>query len=145
MREILFRSKHHWNDEWTEGYLCKNIHDEFCIQPISDMRCSFVREDTIGQYTGLKDTNNKPIFEGDIIRFCAYAYDWQDESEWDIKTGVIKYEDGGFIIDDICSSDGYNQLSCVYNEIHCGGSYDEYTLFEVIGNIHDNSELLKGE
>ena len=78
------------------------------------------------QYTGLKDSYGKEIFEGDIIH-------WKEEGiVFEIKWSVedcgyicIRYhiEDGG------CSSGSMNQM------------YLDH--FEIIGNIHENPELLE--
>ena len=151
MREILFRGKWVDNGEWVEGYyeLCGHlvgtIEEEIysIIRPFGKYGHK-VDPRTVGQFTGLTDKNGKKIFEGDIVRLCKYAFEWEDKSSWEFETGVIAFEDGCFVINDIYSSDGYNELSCVYNEIHFRNGYDENVIFEVIGNIHDNPELLGG-
>lgn len=76
---------------------------------------------TVGQYTGLKDKNGKRIFEGDICKIHNLVYKVE-----------FKYSEWVFTI---LSKTGY--CYPVFNS-HCG----EYC--EVIGNIYDNPELLKG-
>lgn len=114
MREILFRGKQAWNDEWAESeYPFGTIH---CGAVVHD----FITE-TIGQYTGLTDKNGKKIFEGDI---CKHRSDFSGE----YIISVVTYTDGQFLaIAD--ENSGFNLSDKL----------------EVIGNIHDNPELLKGE
>ena len=98
----------------------------------------------IEQYTGLTDKNGKKIFEGDIVRYGKGIYEW-NKKDWEFEVGIIEFKDGAFIINDIYSSDGYNELSCLYHEINYSGKYDSGTLLEVIGNIYDNPELIRNE
>ena len=161
MREILFRGKKkYYNCDWIEGYLVKLGRESFsdperygiCNKAIPvggsgvcyNLKIDEVIPETVGQYTGLTDKNGKKIFEGDIVRLCRYALEWEDKSNWKFEIGYIRFKNGCFIIEDIYSSDGYNELSCVYDAITCGGEYDSCVIFEVIGNKWDNPELLKG-
>lgn len=115
MREILFRGKRHLDGKWVEGYL--DHVDGYDAYTISEY---FVDESTIGQYTGLKDKNGKRIFEGDIVKRRWNNYD------------CFIYK---VVFDDT--------LCCFMAQRHRGfSSLDDD--FEVIGNIHDNPELLEG-
>lgn len=147
MREILFRGKHVYSGEWVYGIplfdlalcslKCENQHngeiitffgwndgcheyDEFNVDPT-----------TIGQYTGLTDRNGVKIFEGDVVHIFG-----DDVGEWKgvDYNALIAFIDGGF-----CAIDG------TVNDY----AFRRYALprmdfnIEIIGNIHDNSELLK--
>lgn len=129
MREILFRGKRIDNGEWIEGgFRCEKIGNYLVAAFISESLghgvCNIHRVDpyTVGQYTGLTDKNGKKIFEGDIVGILT-------ENE---EIGVVEYEDGGFLV----SADVF---FCVDFHSNINGND-----LEVIGNIHDNPELLKG-
>ena len=156
MREILFRGKGthgHKTGKWVYGNYAKDFWGKdrggFSILPF-DGGCYEVDPETIGQFTGLTDKNGTKIFEGDILHFKAY-------------------QGGGFacpIGTDIyyrvlfghCNPD-MNTLTEYVGFWALGKNYDEDDLYEygnsisylvnshgacVIGNIHDNPELLKG-
>lgn len=71
MREILFRGKRTDNGEWVYGDLLHPTEDDkdYYIENFTQKKnnCHAVIPETIGQYTGVKDMNNKRIFERDII------------------------------------------------------------------------------
>ena len=151
MREILFRGKRTDNGEWVEGYYYKakycRTDDELCDyitvphpkeynEPSSHY---IVDPKTVGQYTGLTDKNGKRIFEGDMIK------PFDDE----IDKMVVEFHLGQFLL-------------CLYGERGYMAEYGweesgNYVCFEadpllsygddieVIGNIHDTPELLRGD
>lgn len=117
MREILFRGKRVDNSEWVEGFYLVLPTGETVI--LSNKGYAKVIPETIGQYTGLCDKNGNKIFEGDILLkgFENVSVKWNsNQCRWGIY------------------SDGYE--ICGFNESTQG-------YFEVIGNIHDNPELLR--
>ena len=134
IREILFRGKCCTTGEWVEGFLGIEVPDDYVIQQFSfdeyfASECIdqySVKLETVGRYTGLTDKNGKKIFEGDILEgdledSLDPGAKWRSEVIW-----------GKF---------GWN---CKGNKISL--PMDEYDIREgeVIGNIHDNPELLKG-
>jgi uncharacterized phage protein (TIGR01671 family) len=129
MREILFRGKRLDNGEWIfgmlgqyhEGIKATIVLNHFGTMDSVDFIC--VDPATVGQYTGLTDKNSERIFEGDIV-------DGEDFDEED-GYGVVRWEDGAWEVS---------------NEQWCGTFHENYygRNFEVIGNIHDNPELLGG-
>ena len=87
-------------------------------------------------FTGLYDKNGKEIYENDIVKFY-YGEEYKN------VIGIIEYHDAGFCIDfNNCIIDGQccEELNC-FCDLK-GNINEEYEL-EVIGNIHENSELLK--
>ena len=87
---------------------------------------------TVGQYTGLTDKNGKRIFEGDIVAQNWYDYDEPRDDSFG-KVVFCEY-DCSFSVMDV-NKDGFMPLG------RCGSYHWEV---EVIGNIHDNPEMLKG-
>jgi uncharacterized phage protein (TIGR01671 family) len=88
--------------------------------------------ETVGQYTGLTDKNGKKIFEGDIVNILGD----QTSNDWKCVNydALIAYIDGGF-----CALDGTIEDHAFRRYGLCRMDFD----LEVIGNIHDNPELLK--
>ncbi len=131
MREALFRGKSLYNGEWVYGSHYKDLNGNEYIVPINWLLiCDseiVVLHETVGQFTGLLDKNGNKIFEGDIIRADGSHY----------LTVVIDEHTGGYkgqaVVWDKHEDDDYN-TEC---------DYFEMAEYEVIGNIHDNKELLK--
>ena len=128
MREILFRGKRTDNGEWitdSETY----IRDGDGIW-LSDENLNVVTvlPETVGQFTGLTDKNGVKIFEGDILH-CV--------SKLDNAKMVVIFECGEYRMvlaekfKDYIGNCGFYAITCFEKE--------------VIGNIHDNPELLKGD
>lgn len=137
MIEILFRGKRKDNGEWVEGgYYREDYTDNVYITFWNSFGLGFmdacqVDPDTVGQYTGLTDKNGKRIFEGDVV-----AQSWYDFDEpADDCFGEVLYWVGD------CS---FSVLDLNKNEIMAMGQGCSYHWeAEVIGNIHDNPELLE--
>ena len=127
MRKILFRGKRVANGEWEFGSF---VSPNMITAPMGEeiYGSDVVDPETVGQYTGLTDKNGEKIFEGDIIEVDR-IYDTPQprprrfEVEWEESSGFFPLtvcRDGGdyFIDTDYC---------------------------KIIGNIHDNPELLEVE
>lgn len=130
MREIKFRGKDLLKGEWRYGYLhLPNGGDNLMIQ-VNNYDSFGVIPRTIGQYTGLKDKNGKEIYEGDIIGCINPA----------IKHLIFYNEKQGRFMAAL-NGDIENDYFGV-----CGLDDARWNASkEVIGNIHDNPELIKEE
>lgn len=134
MREILFRGKRRSGDGWAYGSLIKT--DIFCcileVDTEEDFDYPYLDDDlgiidgnvtpvipeTVGEFTGRCDNNGVKIFEGDIIK-CEVAYEVGCYPHTETIIREVKYG--------------------VAHPLHyCDNP-------EVIGNIHDNPELLVKE
>lgn len=143
MREILFRGKRIDNGEWIEGDLYQpheldpfpHYKGEVYIHELLHGNMFAVIPETVGQYTCRKDDEGKKIFEGDILRVifddADYDYTTTIESEQG-KTSTL-FVDGKF---------GDADYAPIEWAIEWWDNESAY--YEVIGNIHDNPELLKG-
>ena len=141
MREILFRARTISEDEymdsgeWVEGfYTCFNGDEYRIYTGYSETDCGEhypdwfnVLPETVGQFTGLTDKNGKKIFEGDIVQYYGtyplevYIEKGHTKIRWYDTISASKYDELFFSID----REGYGEC-------------------EIIGNIYDNPELLKG-
>mgnify|MGYP002769661312 CR=1 FL=1 len=131
-REILFRAKKVDGSEWIEGYYryipCINRHSILPTNPKNEQEEYRVISETVGQYTGLTDKNGKKIFEGDILRHA-------DETILKTVWNDRKY---GFAAQCV-------KGSVLLKDCKWGLWEFESDEVEVIGNMFDNPELLKGE
>lgn len=134
MREILFRGKRIDNGEWVEGWLspiCKKY--DLCIAGAQDLKVYPIDPETVGQYTGLTDKNGKKIFEGDVVK-DKYGNSY-----------VVKYDRHGLLCCGCCygSHDSMGFYLCDQHN-YALSEENAWDDLEIIGNIHDNPELLKG-
>ena len=151
IREVIFRGKQTDNGEWIEGAYSP-FHLNFGereekphIIIISDdedidgLWCEVIPE-TVGQYTGLTDKNGVRIFEGDILDVSSdVAYGGVAVHR--LGYFVVEYHDGCFMksaLDD-------PQLSFFDNAKRKGLYHFISTdIHKIVGNIHDNPDILKG-
>ena len=140
MREILFRGKRIDNGEWVEGWYqpevewgdhrfgvalsCKTTHgwlDDFEVIP-----------ETVGQYTGLTDKNGTKIFEGDVVRHHnGHPY--------------AAVEKGKVYFDELYCGWRRTSNGAFHHGVVVTYKMSPECVYEVIGNIHDNPELLDGK
>jgi uncharacterized phage protein (TIGR01671 family) len=122
MREILFRGKRKADGAWIVGHLVSNNYGTWIVNYcdiVGRFEYQEVIPETVGLFTGLTDKNGKEIFEGDKF------------GNENMPVRHVVFEDGKFC----------------FNRVHSQGadalSQDRVGRLEIIGNIHDNQELIK--
>ena len=143
MRDILFRGKRKDNREWVYGYVYRIWERVYILWGMTNDVPNMIEVDpeTVGQYTGLTDKNGKKIFEGDIVK-AVIVRDLGGGTEKREETGIIGYDKIGMIglIEKYAGT--IPVWSDFFQELTLSGCINDFW-FEVIGNIHDNPELLK--
>ena len=141
----LFRGKRKDNGEWAYG----GLDTDWGLEPEKRDRYwiiqaylgeAFVLPETVGQCTGLRDKNGNWIFEGDIIKINSRVASSETRETAETEIGFVKYD----------------MDECEYRITNVNGTIEEYgknyslnlwrfkrDTNEVIGNIHDNPELLE--
>ena len=133
-REILFRGKRIDTGEWAEGFYCGG-NERKTLRPcifvyIPDRQsydCQDIIPETVGQYTGLKDIHGVKIFEGDIIKQYEKTQFGDPVSDF----GLIKWDNKECMLFRTSTRIGKDRL------------VTSRDIYEVVGNIHDNPELLE--
>ena len=127
MREIKFRGFNRKNNQWLYGFYLQNrgahfvCPDEFATNKSWDDY--EVDPETVGQFTGLLDEDKREVYEGDVIRLFGV-----------VRTPCVVVK---FIRDGFFSERPNGNLCPLRNELMVGGPGN------IIGNIHDNLELIE--
>lgn len=145
MRKILFRGKQKNTNDWLYGSLL--CFHGYSIYDLSLGHWEGVQGKTVGQYTGLTDKNGKKIFEGDILKYTRTK--WHEPLHADNGEDLISLHLVYF-----------DEIQAAFKQSHYTGKdkkligsgflvFDDpradKNIIEIIGNIYDNPELLKGE
>ena len=137
-REVAFRGKRCSDGKWVYGFYVESKtswrghkpHKSWIVPDAISNGGFFnvlgryaVKDDTVGQFTGMCDKNGKRVFEGDVVHVV-----WQDPMfcQWHERTVLVEFKYGRFT---------------VYQSKPFEHSDKRY--FEVIGNIYDNFDLMK--
>lgn len=136
MREIKFRGKRKDNNKWVYGDLaflfgknpfimskCRFFTDHYKGELVDNNEVLLggfvsVKDETMGQFTGLYDKNGKEVFEGDVVKLPA-------------GNMRVSFSDGAFVLIPPKTNVIYEALGLIEDE------------YEIIGNIHENPELLE--
>ena len=135
MRQIIFRGYNLKNKKWLYGYYLVNRGQHFICpegiqNPLASWEDFMVEEESVGEWTGLKDKNGKEIWEGDIVGFPISLFYELDDDDDEFVTAKISFTYGSFAV------------------IYRGGIekiflQDLCDEIEVVGNTYQNKEILK--
>ena len=166
MRTIKFRAQDIASNKWLYGDI-RHHKNDVCIFEQGGNRGEQVKPETVGQFTGLHDKNGKEVYEGDIIAFyelktyCInpdcdpHLLGYSERLHKKIK--VVRFEDGMFGVEseylpidsfaylgDWAADEDYMEELKKDQYFDANGyDLDDVIGFEVIGNIHDNPDLIK--
>lgn len=123
MREIRFRGKRVDNGEWVFGWVSFQ-HNRAFIHSDDMPYDNAVEVDpaTVGQFTGLKDKSGREIYEGDVVKYGDTIHEVVFEQR---------------------NNTAYFGLVYSPEETRSFGHYQDLQQIEIIGNVHDNPELLE--
>lgn len=133
-RQIKFRGKDPETKEWLRGSLIQRLghYPSILFRYVQNGEIAYCERSvipyTVGQFTGLHDANDEEIYEGDILTFKLKATRWKPVVTWNNEIGAwcVKM--------DMQDRAGVKPL----------GEWLQEEPFVVIGNIYDNTSLLKG-
>jgi uncharacterized phage protein (TIGR01671 family) len=142
MREILFRGKSTDTGEWVEGAYYKQTEwygdpceDHYIITTKDELEDNMmiyfeILPETLCEYTNLRDKNGRRIFEGDIVKYKSNV---TYLGKFLICIGKVEYNENtaSYAVD---AKDNIGAKNYDYFPIKC----------EIVGNIHDNPEMLEG-
>lgn len=129
MREILFRGKRTGDGQWVYGYyFAKPILEKHFIEIGEEQ--FLVNRETVGQYTGLVDKNGTRIFEGDIVKYSV---------KYGGRIAVVNFSTRGCFCCKTYIPERLNRNNPAIDIVLA----DSKNEIEVIGNIHNNPELLE--
>jgi uncharacterized phage protein (TIGR01671 family) len=144
VREIEFRGKRVDTGEWVYGAFVPDAletPDNDLItwgfirrynRDIGKMETIEVARESVGQYTGLCDKNGQKIYEGDVLHIEIHNWAKKDDI-LSSANEVVKFQNGKFGFDWGFRRE-FKTMDCFCE-----------TTFEIIGNAHDNPDLLNGE
>lgn len=145
-RIIKFRGKQICDGIWVYGNLIIYSETDYEIEWFCDIDKRWYRSkvvpETVGQFTGFYDRNSKPIYEDDIITRDDYPFMREGKPNYVAMIEWFQYDccfSAPLLLHRDSKARGISiGCPCEFNE-------DTQSLYEIIGNIFDNKDLLKGE
>ena len=144
MRQIKFRAKTVNEGEWVYGMTISHgtvDRKRNCLFfEVAENQWKGVMPSTLGQFTGLTDRNGKEIYEGDIVIADRYPFFYVGKPNY---VAVVEWNDCGFAAFYELYKDSDAKGICVGSP--CDFDSNTANRYRVIGNIHDNPELITSQ
>ena len=150
MRTIKFRGQKTTNGVWVYGSLVysNEIQTAIYFQTgsglVKSMEWVYVNPETVGQFTGLYDKNEKEIYEGDVLRSDEFPYSRGDK-ERDNYYAVVYYCEEWACFGTVMVKNPNSSVSDISDGIFDDINREKMKSFEVIGNIHEEKWQQYGE
>lgn len=140
MRKIMFRGKDEDTKDWLYGFYTQFQHPNhqemkycICTEKSQYKKVMGVIPETVGQFTGLTDKNEKEIYEGDIVNVSYPRVEF--EKQIYSKTGIVRFLD---TLPQFAIMENKEPNCVLVSSFNNTGEE-----WEIIGNIYDNPELLQ--
>ena len=141
MREIKFRAWDSLKNRMIDDYCSMNSDNQFEAYDLTND--TYYEIKAVMQFTGLLDKNGKEIYEGDILKVTSNLVRLSDDrktGKLSIVLGIVEWIEDGWGITKVKNIQNYpSVLPKTHKGLRITANYAE-----VIGNIYENPELVKG-
>lgn len=142
--ENIWRGKHNTTNEWIISNCLMQFSSSTKLLDCNDGWAE-IEPGTLGKYSGFNDENDKEIFEGDFIKYNNFIFLVRIENGCFCLEAISDYEIPYYLLPTNFVKSDFTPKSCdnVVSFFDLTWNDDVWNIkFKVIGNIHDNPELL---
>ena len=144
MRTIKFKAKRKGKGQWVSGDLAHSLDGNLNILGFveEEGKIGFtgahqIDPDTVCQFTGFLDKNEKEIYEGDILRSDEYPFSCMEDGAHDNYFGIIEWSDEEAMFFLTCVKNQKSSVRGISDGISYEITQQKLDDFEIVGDIHD--------